>query len=126
MVVPPMADMTAAADRDRALRGELAALLENGAATQTLPRAYSHSQVMEVVSRLQDLRADDYANKLIVAGFTLDPYVAASDEDGGESGDGDEQACETCMYYQAHRRFCELPELMLPVEPRWSCILWRI
>jgi hypothetical protein len=25
-----------------------------------------------------------------------------------------------------HRRFCELPELMLPVEPQWSCRLWRI
>ena len=37
-----------------------------------------------------------------------------------------EQACETCMYYKVHRRYCELPELELPVEPEWSCRLWRI
>jgi hypothetical protein len=30
------------------------------------------------------------------------------------------------MYYQVHRRFCELPELMVPVEPGWSCRLWRL
>ena len=37
-----------------------------------------------------------------------------------------EQPCDTCMYYLVHRKFCELPELMLPVEPEWSCRLWRI
>jgi hypothetical protein len=30
------------------------------------------------------------------------------------------------MYYLLHRKFCELPELALPVEPTWSCKLWRI
>jgi hypothetical protein len=52
----------------------------------------------------------------VIAGFTLEPI-----EHGGL-----EQPCETCMYYVVHRRFCELPELNLPVEPQWSCRLWRI
>jgi hypothetical protein len=30
------------------------------------------------------------------------------------------------MYYKVHRRYCELPELDFPVEPEWSCRLWRI
>ncbi len=37
-----------------------------------------------------------------------------------------EHACRTCLYYEKHRRFCNLPELMLPVEPEWSCIVRRI
>ena len=40
--------------------------------------------------------------------------------------DGIEQSCATCMYCERHRRYCALPELQLPVEPRWSCTLWRI
>src|SRR5277367_840631 len=53
---------------------------------------------------------------LVIGGFTLEMV-----EHGGF-----EQACESCMYYQVHRRWCELPELDLPVEPEWSCRLWRI
>jgi hypothetical protein len=30
------------------------------------------------------------------------------------------------MYYLIRRRHCALPELDLPVEPDWSCRLWRI
>lgn len=98
------------------LRQQLEALLKGGLQTEIEPRAYSHEQVLEVVARLQSIDQADHANKLIVAGFTLIPY---GDED-------DEQACETCMYYKTHQQFCELPELMLPVKPEWSCRLWRI
>lgn len=84
--------------------------------TEVEPRSYSHEEILEVVSRLQGIDEHDLENKLKIAGFTLTPY--------GE--DDDEQACETCMYYKVHRKFCELPELMLPVEPEWSCRLWRI
>jgi len=84
--------------------------------TEIEPRCYSHEEILEVVSRLQDVDGLDLESKLKIAGFTLTPY--------GE--DDDEQACETCMYYKVHRKFCELPELMLPVEPEWSCRLWRI
>lgn len=99
---------------EETLRHELEALLSEGLATEVEPRAYTHEQVMRVVDRLRALAPDDYAGKLRIAGFTLKPY--------GE----DAQACETCMYYVMHRRFCELPELMLPVKPEWSCRLWRI
>jgi hypothetical protein len=70
-----------------------------------------------VIAQLRALAADDYATRLAVAGFTREPYAAEDDL---------AQACANCMYYVIHRRFCELPELMLPVRPEWSCRLWRI
>ena len=98
---------------DAELRVELKQTLSQ-LQTEVEPRAYSHEEVLAVILRLQKIKSDDYVNKLIIAGFTQQPY-----------GD-DEQACETCMYYLVHRKFCELPELMLPVEQDWSCRLWRI
>lgn len=101
---------------DRALLSDLENRLAGGLVTEVEPRAYSHDAVLEVVTRLQKLRDDDYDGKLAIGGFTLEPY----------GKDDDEQACDTCMYYQVHRKFCELPEFMLPVGPKWSCRLWRI
>ncbi len=102
---------------DDELRARLREMLEGGLQTEVEPRAYDHETIQAVVARLQRLAPDDYENKLKIAGFTLEPWQGADDI---------EQACETCMYYVVHRRFCELPELMLPVEPEWSCRLWRI
>ena len=105
---------------DDALRSRIERLLADGLATDATRRAYTSDDVAAVCRTLQALAPDDIAGKLAVAGFTPQPYVDANDEDGIE------QACATCMYYERHRRFCSLPELMLPVEPAWSCILWRI
>ena len=106
---------------DDALRQELQQLLESGLVVEKEPRAYEHEHILQIISRLQSLDSDDFKNKLVIGGFTLDPYMPPDAED-----EDDAQACETCMYYKVHRKFCELPELMLPVEPEWSCVLWRI
>ena len=90
--------------------------MATGLQTEWENRAYTSEQVNETVARLQDLKPDDYEQKLAIAGFTESPYVI---EDMP-------QACDTCMYYLLHRKFCELPSLNLPVELQWSCILWRI
>jgi hypothetical protein len=100
---------------DEALRSEITNLLASGFVTNAFPRADSHEQVQQLVSDLR-LAGNDLKAKLRIAGFTLYPV-----EHGGIS-----QLCETCMYYKVHQRFCELPELDLPVEPGWSCSLWRI
>ncbi len=107
------------ASEDEALRLTLRDYLQSGLKTEVEPRAYTSEQVNEIINRLQSLDETDYRNKLIIAGFTLTPYKTDDDDDV-------EQACETCMYYLVHRRFCELPELMLPVDDEWSCRLWRI
>lgn len=105
---------------DDALRTWIEQRLSTGLQTEWRPRAYASDQIAAVCQRLQHLSADDAEGKLVTAGFTLEPYVDPGDADSIE------QSCATCMYFERHRRFCALPELMLPVEPEWSCTLWRI
>ncbi|MDX8533110.1 hypothetical protein RFM41_14870 [Mesorhizobium sp. VK25A] len=102
-------------DDDGQLRETIETLLAQALNTEAFPRADSHEDVLAVISRLQ-APGNDLKAKLAIAGFTLHPV----------EHEGIEQACESCMYYLVHRRFCELPELAVPVEPEWSCRLWRI
>lgn len=102
-------------NEDDAVRGEIEALLKSGLETEAFPRADTHDQVQQVIQRLRQ-SGGDLKSKLVIAGVTLETI-----EHGGI-----EQPCETCMYYLVHRRYCELPELDIPVEPEWSCRLWRI
>ncbi|RUX01395.1 hypothetical protein EOA30_20070 [Mesorhizobium sp. M8A.F.Ca.ET.059.01.1.1] len=95
--------------------GQIRSLLAAGLKTEVFPRADSQDSTAEILGRLR-VAGGDMAARLVIAGFTLLPV----------EHDGIEQACETCMYYLVHRRFCELPELAVPVEPQWSCRLWRI
>ena len=107
---------TESAARDDALREEIAARLKAGLETEAWPRAETSEMVNEVVARLRAEAGGDLIAKLVIAGVT-DHTIEAEEI---------EQPCETCMYYLVHRRFCELPELMIPVAPEWSCRLWRI
>lgn len=100
---------------DDARREEIRALLAGGLQTEVFPRADSDEEVRQIIARLQAARGD-LPQILVIGGFTLETI-----EHGGI-----EQPCETCMYYLVHRRYCELPELDVPVEPEWSCRLWRI
>jgi len=104
---------------DDTLRNELGAMLANSLKTEWKDRAYTSDNVNSVVARLQQVAPDDYEKKLVIGGFTNYPYVNEDAEDIS-------QECSTCMYYLKHRKYCELPELEVPVEPEWSCILWRI
>jgi hypothetical protein len=105
---------------DDLLRAHIDRLLADGLPTEWRRRAYAADEVVAVCRHLQDLRPDDVESKLVMAGFTASSYVDPDDADGIE------QSCATCMYFERHRKFCALPELMLPAEPQWSCILWRI
>jgi hypothetical protein len=96
-------------------RQEIAALLASGLVTEVFPRADTHEEVQTIIARLR-AAGRDLKSKLVIGGFT-DHTI----EHGGL-----DQPCETCMYYLVHRRYCELPELDCPVEPEWSCRLWRI
>ncbi|MEM9590363.1 MAG: hypothetical protein AAF967_03370 [Pseudomonadota bacterium] len=100
---------------DDKVRAEIEALLDGGLKTEVFPRADTHEEIQAIVQRLQAAKGD-LPQLLVIAGFTLETI-----EHGGI-----EQPCETCMYYKVHRRFCDLPELDVPVEPEWSCRLWRI
>jgi hypothetical protein len=94
-------------------------VLSAGLATNWKPRAETDADVRRVTDRLQSLAGGPLEDRLREAGMTLAPYA-------GDVDDGIEQACRTCMYFESHNRYCNLPELKLGVEPDWSCILWRI
>ena len=101
---------------DDKIRAKIADMLSSGLETEVWPRAGTSEEVNEIVARLQVEAGQDLEKKLVIAGFT--DHTIEADEI--------EQPCETCMYYKVHAKFCELPELMVPVEPEWSCRLWRI
>jgi hypothetical protein len=107
--------MVVAVKADEETLERIRELLAGGLKTEVFPRADSQDEVIAVTGRLR-AAGDDLEAKLVIAGFTDHPV---------EYG-GIEQACETCMYFLVHRRFCELPELMVSVEADWSCRLWRI
>lgn len=99
-----------------ALREEIRSKLAEGLQTEAFPRPQTSEESEAIVARLQTEADEDLTQKLVICGMT-DHTVEVDDM---------EQPCETCMYYLVNKKFCELPELMLPVEPEWSCRLWRI
>ena len=101
---------------DDKLRDEISKMLSDGIDAEVWPRAETTQMIDETILRLRTEAKDNLTKKLVIAGFT--DYTVEADEI--------EQPCETCMYYLVHRKFCDLPELMLPVEAEWSCKLWRI
>lgn len=105
---------------DEALRHQIGRWLADGLVTAWAERAWTSDEVNVVTARLQALPPGEVQDRLVTAGFTDHAYVAPDDADAIE------QACATCMYFERHREFCDLPELALPVKPEWSCILWRI
>ena len=105
---------------DDAVRKRITKLLAGGALNPPwTERALSQAPFDAVVKALQALNPDDLIGKLVVGGFTNHPYALR------DNSDGIVHSCATCIYYERHRRFCNLPELMLPVEAEWSCIAWR-
>jgi hypothetical protein len=102
-----------------AQRATVREALLGGLATRWRERAYEDADVRGTVAELQEGAGHRLEDKLRIAGFALAPYV-------GEADPEIEQACRTCMYYESHRKYCNLPELKLGVEPEWSCVLWRV
>jgi hypothetical protein len=89
-------------------------LLASGLKTKTEPFPETEKEFGEILNELRELSPDDLEGKLVIAGFLNHPY-------------GEEQyRCMECMYYLVHRKWCDLPELAVPVEPDWWCRLWRI
>ena len=93
-------------DDDEAPGRRIAARLADGLKTEVEPRCDTQDEVRAVIDRLKALLPDDIDGRLVIGGFTDHPVTHEEIE----------QACETCMYYLVHRRYCELPELDLPVE----------
>ncbi|MFN2644448.1 MAG: hypothetical protein ABR570_05620 [Burkholderiales bacterium] len=99
---------------DPVLRKQIADMLADGLPTQVEPFPPTEKEFAEVAAELRGLGSDDIKGKLVIGGFLDHPYGA------------DSWRCADCIYYLANRRWCDLPELALPVEPDWYCRLWRM
>jgi hypothetical protein len=104
-----MEDSTLAAQRQL-----ITELLAAGLETEVEPFPETEKEFAEVVAELRQLDKDDLKGKLVVSGFLDHPY-------GPENW-----RCADCIYYLANRKWCDLPELAVPVEADWYCRLWRM
>lgn len=92
----------------------LAEILESGLETQLEPFPESEKEFAEIINQLRKLDPTDIKGKLVISGFLDRPYGP------------DKLRCMECINFLVNRKWCDLPELALPVEPDWYCRLWRI
>lgn len=92
----------------------IADMLAAGLKTEVEPFPETDKEFGDILLKLRQLDPDDLEGKLVIGGFVDHPYGP------------DKQRCMECMYYLVHRKWCDLPELAVPVEPEWWCRLWRI
>jgi hypothetical protein len=93
---------------------EITVMLEQGLETQVAPFPETDKEFADILIELRKLAPNDLKGKLVIGGFVNHPWGP------------DQQRCMECMYYLVHRKWCDLPELSVPVEPDWWCRLWRI
>lgn len=96
------------------VRLTIADMLADGLETRVEPFPETEKEFNEILTELRGLPADDLKGRLVIGGFTDHPY-------GSEK-----LRCMECIYYLASRKWCDLPELAVPVEPDWWCRLWKI
>ena len=101
-------------DQENSLRARIAEMMAEGLQTQTEPFPETDREFGNLLDLLRPLKADELERKLVISGFVDKPYGP------------DQMRCQECMYYLVHRKWCDLPELAVPVEPNWWCRLWRI
>jgi hypothetical protein len=97
-----------------AVLARIAELLGGGLRTQVEPFPETAREFAGILAELRQLEPNDLEGKLVLGGFLDHPYGP------------DQQRCMECMYFLVHRKWCDLPELAVPVEPEWWCRLWRI
>jgi hypothetical protein len=108
-----MTTTTAPAKNADTLRA-IADLLDAGLETVVEPFPETEKEFLEIVGQLRRLPPDDLKGKLVLSGFINKPY-------------GEEKLrCMECINFLVNRKWCDLPELAVPVEPDWYCRLWRI
>jgi hypothetical protein len=95
---------------------KIADLLKAGLETEVEPFPETDKEFAEILTRLRQIQPGDHSleQKLVIGGFLDRPYGP------------DQQRCMECMYFLVHRKWCDLPELSVPVEADLWCRLWRI
>jgi len=93
---------------------QIAELMEGGLKTEVEPFPETEKEFAEIISRLRALKPDDLEGKLVIGGFLDHPWGP------------DKLRCMECINFLVNRKWCDLPELAVPVRPDWYCKLWRI
>jgi hypothetical protein len=88
-------------------------MLRDGLQTQTEPFPATDKEFAMLLTELRHTPREQLRHKLVIAGFVDKPHGP------------DQQRCMECMYFLVHRKWCDLPELAVPVEADWWCRLWR-
>lgn len=101
-------------DEENEMRRKIGQMLGNGLRTETEPFPETEKEFGQLLAEVRAMPPDDLRGKLVKTGFTDKPFGP------------DQMRCQECMYYLVHRKWCDLPELSVPVEPDWWCRLWRI
>ncbi len=91
-------------------------LLNYGIKSTMNPFPRTQAEFLDIVRELRQLDQNDLLGRLDVGGFAN--YTMG----GGE----DMQRCQECIYYLPNGRWCDLPELPVPVEAHWWCRLWKM
>ena len=94
-------------DQENALRARIAKMMEDGLRTKTEPFPETGREFGNLLDELRAMKPDDLEGKLVISGFVDKPYGP------------DEIHSQQCMYFLVHRKWCDLPELAVPVEPNW-------
>jgi hypothetical protein len=89
-------------------------MLGLGLETQVEPFPETEKEFAAIIARLRAIDPNELEGKLVIAGFLDRPYGP------------DKMRCMECINFLVNRKWCDLPELALPVEPDWYCKLWRI
>ncbi len=106
---------------DNVLRQLIDDTLEQGINTD-VSLAEDDQTWQSIVQELRELDRDDLLGVLEVGGFA---NHSLGDEGEMEAG-AVVLRCAECIYYYPNRKWCDLPELPVPVEPHWYCKLWKL
>jgi len=91
-------------------------LLSYGVKSTMNPFPETQAEFLAIVRDLRQLNENDLLGRLDIGGFAN--YTI------GE-GEGT-QRCQECIYYLPNGKWCDLPELPIPVEAHWWCRLWKM
>ncbi|HXU32593.1 MAG TPA: hypothetical protein VN851_18655, partial [Thermoanaerobaculia bacterium] len=115
-VIPGLLSIMMRATEVETVRIWVDGLLSYGVKSTMSPFPNTQAEFLDIVRDLRRLDKNDLLGRLDLGGFAN--YTV---------GDGEEmQRCQECIYYLPNGKWCDLPELPVPVEPHWWCRLWKM
>ncbi|MEX1666026.1 hypothetical protein [Zhongshania arctica] len=106
---------------DNILRYHIEKILAAGIHTD-LSLAQDDQSWQHIVQALREQDDEDLLGLLETGGFANHSIGGTNNDDHGDIV----LRCAECIYYYPNRKWCDLPELPVPVEPHWYCKLWKL